>query len=413
MNSAMPRDTNDSEHPSRRSLVVERTASEQDAELEELDRRLAEVLTDRAPSHGPANILIVGGEEEQAGLVDWLKQRRHRCVAVDRLDAARAAVARRRFDLVMLDPHLPDGDGFELPRLVRQTSTVTKTIVFSEDLSARTAVEAMRCGAVDYLASPIEYEALARHIDAALIQSRLEAQREDRINRLKRICRDLNVARHEISEQVDGLCNDLVTAYREVADHVSEVAMVTEFRTLLRQELDVEEMLRTTLEYLLSRTGPTNAAVYLPDSDRNYALGAYVNYDRPRESMTTLLDHLCQAICPQMEDEQEIVSFDDAEEFSSWIGLDADLLESAQVVAFSCHDGDDCLAVVVLFRSRSEPFGDDLPRTLDLLRAVIGEQLGSIIRVHHRATGGWPKQAESDEQDFDDEFGLGFGEAAA
>ena len=37
-----------------------------------------------------------------------------------------------------------------------------------------------------------------------------------------------------------------------------------EFTGLIKQELDIENLLRTTLEYVLGRSGPTNAAVFLP-----------------------------------------------------------------------------------------------------------------------------------------------------
>ena len=40
--------------------------------------------------------------------------------------------------------------------------------------------------------------------------------------------------------------------------------IVTEFGGLIRQELDIESLLRTTLEFVLGRCGPTNAAVFLP-----------------------------------------------------------------------------------------------------------------------------------------------------
>ena len=48
------------------------------------------------------------------------------------------------------------------------------------------------------------------------------------LRRLKTICRELNTARHEITEQVDILSKDLVDAYQNMADQVSEVAMTSE-----------------------------------------------------------------------------------------------------------------------------------------------------------------------------------------
>ncbi len=191
--------------------------------------------------------------------------------------------------------------------------------------------------------------------------------------------------------------------------------METEFKTLIKQELDVEDLLRTTLEYLLAQTGPTNAAVFLADQYDNFGLGAYVNYDCPRESISVLLEHLCQAVCPQMSGELEIVSFDDAREFAEWIGVDAAFLGDSEVLAFSCHHRGDCLAVVVLFRSKKDPFDVNLASTIDLLRTAFAEQLANVIRVHHRAAPTWPEdeQPHDDEHDYNDDYGFGFGGGVA
>ena len=250
-------------------------------------------------------------------------------------------------------------------------------------------------------------------IDSALIKVRLKQEEQQRVSRLQTICRELNDARHEISHQVDDLCNDLVTAYRDMSEQMNEVAMTTEFRTLLKQELDVEELLRTMLEYVLSKIGPTNAAVFLPDTAGQYSLGAYVNYDCPRDSMSLLLDYLCQAICPQMAGESQIVSFDDAEEFSKWIGLEGGFIADSQVIAFSCPHKDETMAVVVLFRNKANPFVDDMAGVLDTLRAVFAEQLATVIKVHHRANAHWPKDADEASPDFDDHFDEDLGGLAA
>ena len=172
-------------------------------------------------------------------------------------------------------------------------------------------------------------------------------------------------------------------------------------------ELDVEEVLRTTLEYLLTKTGPTNAAVFLPDAHQQYSLGAYVNYDCPRDSIDRLLDHLCETICPQMANEQAIVAFDDAAEFADWIGMESGLLADSQILAFSCSHEGECHAVVVLFRSVQNAFEAELAGTLEILRSIFAEQLSQIIRVQHRASPQWPEEPGDDYDDF------GFGGLAA
>lgn len=378
--------------------------------LEPLDREIADALTDRGPSSGPASILIVSREGMTCErLVEMLEEQDHRCICIGRLDTAKATIARGRFDLVLVDPDLPDGDGFELVRMMQKTASPSKAIVITDQETFTYALTAMRCGAVDFIRFPINMSELVTTVNAALIKSRTERQREERLAHLKKICEELNNVRHQISDQVDVLCKDLVDVYEDMTEQMHEVALTSEYKTLLKQELDVEELLRTSLQFLLTKTGPTNAAVFLPDADHQFGLGAYVNYDCPRESISVLLDHLCNYICPQMSSEKEIISFDDVEQFADWIDSDVEFLEDSQVIAYACHHEGECLAVIVMFRSKTDPFAEELAGTLDAMRGIFAEQLSNIIKIHHRARPSWPSEAIDDENDFEgDDYGFGF-----
>lgn len=377
---------------------------------EALDRELANALADRALRKSPASILLVVSEGEIRGrLVGLLELAGHHCICLGRLDTARSTITGGRFDLMIVEPDLPGGDGLELSRHVQKASPVTNVLFITRDGSATNAIEAMRAGVFDIISEHSSSDILTDRIEIALAKARIERERNERIVILKKICKELNTARHEISEQVDVLCKDLVNAYQDIAGQMDEVAVSSEFKTLLSQELDVEDLLRTALQYLLTKTGPTNAAVFLPDSDQNYGLGAYVNYDCPRESITALLDHLCYSICPQMALETEIISFDDTQEFCDWIDTDSDFLTDAQVIAFSCMHKEECLAVVVLFRNKADRFTDDLAGTLDTLRSIFAEQLSNIIKIHHRAKPSWPDEAVDGGLDYEgDDYGFGF-----
>lgn len=378
--------------------------------MDQLDREIAEAFTELPPPQGPGRILMVGGPRElQSKLKKNLTGRDHQFVCVSRLADGQVAVERERFDLVLLDPVLPDGSGLELARRLRTSSPATKTIILSSRESFELVVEALRCGAVDFVDVGMALDELVARIDSALKAARAHTQREQRLAQLKLVCKKLVAAREEVSQHLDRLCKDLVDAYQDVSEQMNEVAMATEFRTLIRQELDVEDLLRTALEYLLSKTGPTNAAVFLPDAQGSFELGAYVNYDCPREAIAVLLNHLCRTVCPQMSDEAEIVSFQDADAFAEWIGADAGFVAGCQVVAFSCcHDGR-CMAVVVLFRSKEEPFEETLATTIDILRSIFAEQVANVIKVHHRVTPSWPKDPLDDEYDASDYDEFGFG----
>lgn len=379
--------------------------------MEPFDQEIAEAFTERAPSQGPARILLVGASDVVDPPAAVLKARGHRCRSARTLATARKQTSQHRFDLLLIEPQLPDGEGLELAQIVQRLTPTTKTIVLTRERSMEGAVRAMRAGAIDCVSLPIEPEDLATRIEEALVRSRVDQQREQRVIRLKKICDELNEARREISDQVDVLCAELVNAYKEVNEQMDMVSMSSEFRTLLKMELDVEELLRTTLEYVLTKTGPTNAAVFLPDSHQHYDLGAYVNYDCPRDSVSTLLEHLCEAVCPQMEHEQDVVSFADARDFAEWIDIDAEFLAESQVIAFSCHHNDKCLAVVVLFRNQQTPFDESLIGVIDVLRNIFAEQLSTIIRVHHRAEPSWPDDGDPNIDGYDDlDYGFGFEE---
>ena len=383
--------------------------------MDHLDREIAEAFTEQSTHQGPGRILVVGGSPRmQSELAARLAERHHHSECVAGVEAGRAALTRQDYDLVLLCTSVPDGSGLTLARMLQQSAPSTKTIVLSSGESFEQAVEAMRCGVVDLVEATTPLDELVDRIEAALTASRADGQREQRLAQLKVVCKKLVTAREEVSEHLDQLCKDLVAAYEDVSEQMNEVAMAAEFRTLLRQELDVEDLLRTALEYMLTKTGPTNAAVFLPGTGTDFELGAYVNYDCPRETITVLLNHLCRTVCPQMTEETEIVCFDDAAEFAEWVGADAGFLGGCKVVAFSCMHEGRCRAVMVLFRSKDEPFDEALVTSIEILRAIFAEQVDHVIKVHHRASPSWPKDPLEDSEfeagDYDD---YGFGGLAA
>lgn len=261
------------------------------------------------------------------------------------------------------------------------------------------AVAAMRGGAVDCLLPSASEEDLRLRLLDALAVSQRGRQQAHRFEQLKRICKRMNTARIDVTNQVDSLCNDLVHAYQELTDQISHVTAVTEFAAVIRQELDVEELLRTTLEYLLRKLGPTNAAIFLPSAGDDFTLGAYINYDCTREAGNFLLEHLADVVAPLLVDETELLEFVDNQSLADWMGDDAAYLADAHVLAFSCrHDGE-CLAMFTLWRDVKAPFAADLVNLLRALSAAFTRQLAHVIHVHHRhlPDDDWPPFNEPDE----------------
>src|SRR5881296_1612118 len=71
------------------------------------------------------------------------------------LEEARRHLAEARFDVVLLDLGLPDGDGIELLR-DEQVAAQSEFIVITGNASVPSAVQASREGALDYLTKPID-----------------------------------------------------------------------------------------------------------------------------------------------------------------------------------------------------------------------------------------------------------------
>jgi two-component system KDP operon response regulator KdpE len=86
-------------------------------------------------------------------------------------------------DIILLDLMLPEADGFELCRQVRERSTVG-VIVVSARGGDRDKVAALNLGADDYLTKPFSIEELLARITATLRRTRLAVAPEETASRI-------------------------------------------------------------------------------------------------------------------------------------------------------------------------------------------------------------------------------------
>ena len=119
----------------------------------------------------PTRILIVDDEPNILGtLAPLLRTRGYEVFTAMTANAAREAIARDQPDLIVLDLGLPDADGVELCREIREAHAVPIVV-----LSARGAesdkVRALDVGADDYVTKPFGAEELTARIRAALRRS--------------------------------------------------------------------------------------------------------------------------------------------------------------------------------------------------------------------------------------------------
>jgi DNA-binding NtrC family response regulator len=81
-----------------------------------------------------------------------------------------------RYDLALLDMKLPDMDGMEVLRIVRQDKPGVYVIVMTGYSTVNNAVQAMKLGAFDYLAKPFTDDELLLALEKALENKRLKEE---------------------------------------------------------------------------------------------------------------------------------------------------------------------------------------------------------------------------------------------
>jgi len=285
------------------------------------------------------------------------------------------------YDVVVVDAALSDEPAAGLAPFAEEAGTCL--VLVAGPIDAEGAIAAVRAGVADIVQADAMGELLSR-VKLAAAKSRCGRRQQNRIVKLKRMCRRLNSAREQVARQAEALCTDLVQAYQELADHMSQVTTATEFKGLIRNELDIESLLRTTLEYVLSRTGPTNAAIFLPTTTGDYSLGAYVNYDCPKETVDILLDHMANVVAPRFESLTGLLYLPEQAGLDRYIGDDAQWLDDSGVVALACKHENETLAIFMLFRDRKHTYNAPLLEQITTIGELFAAQLARVIHIHHR-----------------------------
>lgn len=81
---------------------------------------------------------------------------------------AQQAVDKENFDVVLTDVRLPDSDGIELLKYIKDKSAQTQVILMTGYTEIKTAVNAMKLGAFDYVGKPINPDEIVYTIEQSL-----------------------------------------------------------------------------------------------------------------------------------------------------------------------------------------------------------------------------------------------------
>jgi DNA-binding response OmpR family regulator len=133
--------------------------------------------TDAARVASGVKLLMVEDERNVAEtLAERLRSAGFQVIRADSVASARRAIAEQEFKLALLDVGLPDGNGFELARLLRERAPATAIVFLTAHASAEDRIHGLELGADDYVGKPFHFRELLLRIQNTLKRAQDLAQ---------------------------------------------------------------------------------------------------------------------------------------------------------------------------------------------------------------------------------------------
>jgi len=110
-------------------------------------------------------ILLLEDDDMLGSLVAKYLSEKNQVQWAQSVSEAANACEKTKFDLMLLDANLPDGDGFEFLKELREHKDKTPTIFITSAASAKDVKKGFEIGCDDYLKKPFDFEELDARIE--------------------------------------------------------------------------------------------------------------------------------------------------------------------------------------------------------------------------------------------------------
>ena len=129
------------------------------------------------------SVLLVDDEETFVQtLAKRLTLRRFNVYTATRAERAFETLSNNPVDVVVLDVRMPDLDGIEATRTIKNAHPLVEVILLTGHASMEASLEGMKMGAFDYLLKPLNIDELVYKIEDAHRKKELQ---EEKIQRLR------------------------------------------------------------------------------------------------------------------------------------------------------------------------------------------------------------------------------------
>lgn len=163
------------------------------------------------------NILVVDDQEAITELLNELMQSLgYRSATASSAPEALQRLSEQSFDVMFCDIQMPEMTGLDLLRIVKQKGYDATVVMVSALHDTRRAIDALRCGAYDYIVKPFQLEEVEISLQRVLEHRRLVAENKsyqnnleilvaERTQQLQLVNADLRATGNRLSETVDEL----------------------------------------------------------------------------------------------------------------------------------------------------------------------------------------------------------------
>ncbi len=206
----------------------------------------------------PATLLIVDDDQANRALLQRSFQGKYRVIATESGTQALEALANYSIDVVLLDIMMPDINGLEVLKLIRESAALRElpVILLTALADVSDVVEGLRLGANDYITKPINIDIVEARVETQVKLKRLMDKRNQTIHELLTLqnmrMKLFRVATHDLKSP---LTNIRVAEYM-LRQHVNGNAQATHLLDTIKMTvLSMEGVINNFLDAAIIENG--------------------------------------------------------------------------------------------------------------------------------------------------------------
>lgn len=113
------------------------------------------------------NVLVIEDDPSVGTLVKAvLKKNKNKVDLAETAGRGEELISQKSYDMIILDLGLPDGDGYDLCKDLREQEITTPVLILSAEQETDVKVKCLRVGADDYLTKPFNTDELLARLEA-------------------------------------------------------------------------------------------------------------------------------------------------------------------------------------------------------------------------------------------------------